>query len=43
LSTSVDRKEGNQVFYSLRDQALVEVLDICVIISEGTSPEQKLL
>jgi ArsR family transcriptional regulator len=24
----VNRKEGNQVFYSLRDKALIEVLDI---------------
>jgi ArsR family transcriptional regulator len=24
----VNRKEGNQVFYSLRDQALIQVLDI---------------
>ena len=24
----IARKEGNQVFYSLRDQALIEVLDI---------------
>jgi ArsR family transcriptional regulator len=24
----VNRKEGNQVFYSLRDEALIEVLDI---------------
>jgi len=24
----VSRKEGNQVFYSLRDPALIEVLDI---------------
>ena len=24
----VDRKEGNQVFYSLRDPVLIEVLDV---------------